>query len=129
MSSTNQKVNDILNEIQEKIEAKVEEENKNCQLRNHPEFKDLFDELGKIPIDEFGDKKQIYDKLSKAQLRSGWNGVIKFVENKQINRYHITNRNFNKNHYTNNNTNNNTNHHTNHHSNYNNRRNNDNNYK
>ena len=100
MSSTNQKVNDILNEIQEKIEAKVEEENKNCQLRSHPEFKDLFDELGKIPIDEFGDKKQIYDKLSRAQLRSGWNGVIKFVENKPMNKYHINKRNFNNNNQT-----------------------------
>lgn len=120
MSSTNEKVNEILNEIQEKIEAKVEEENKNCHLRYHPEFKDLFDELGQIPIDEFGDKKQIYDKLSRAQLRSGWNGVIKFVENRPRNQYHIRRHNHNNNNQNHSNHNN--------HNHYNNR-NNDNNYR
>ena len=94
MSNSN-KVNDILNEIQKRIEIKVEEENKNCQLREHPDFKELFDELGKIPINNFGDKKQIYDRLTRAQLRSGWNGVIKFVEGKQQNKFYINNKNFN----------------------------------
>lgn len=99
MSSS--EIETILNEIQDKLKQKVDEENKNCYLRDQPEFKDYFEKLGQFSMNEIGDNKRIVDKLFTAQLRTGWNGVYKYISNtnynmERNNNYKGNNNRFNK---------------------------------